>query len=64
MMLELFCLHFAELTQSIDLTLDITRCRIKERKESKSRRIGFNTEAFKQSEQVSEDTKVAVRALK
>lgn len=61
MMLELFCQHFAEFTQSLDLALNIARDKIKNYKEIKGRRIGFNTGIYKQSEQIPDSIQIAAK---
>lgn len=62
MMLNLFCRHFADLTQSLDLTLKLTQCKVNEHKNFKGRRIGFNTEFNQQPEHELGDVKVAAKA--
>ena len=62
MMLKLFSKHFQEMTESLDLTLDITKSKIKNHNERKSRRIGFTMDNYVQSEDNNESAQIAAKA--
>ena len=62
MMLKLFSKHFREMTESVDLTLDITKSKIKNHNERKSRRIGFTMDNYVQSEENNEPVQIAAKA--
>lgn len=46
MMLKLFSKHFEEMTESLDLTLHITKSKIKKHNERKRRKIGFTMDNY------------------
>lgn len=62
MMLKLFSKHFLEMTESVDLTVDITKLKIKNHNERKSRRIGFTMDNYVQSEENNESVQIAAKA--
>lgn len=62
MMLKLFSKHFQELTESVDLTLHITKSKIKNHNERNSRRIGFTMDNYVQSEDDNESVQIAAKA--
>ena len=59
MMLELFGKHFREMTESLDLTLDITKSKINNHNERKTCRIGFTLDNYLQSEDNNESAQIA-----
>ena len=62
MMLKLFSKHFQEITESLDLTLHITKSKIKNHNERKSRKIGFTMDNYVQSEDNPESVQIAAKA--
>ena len=62
MMLKLFSKHFQEITESLDLTLHITKSKIKNHNERKSRKIGFTMDNYVQSEDNIESVQIAAKA--
>jgi hypothetical protein len=58
MMLDLFGEHFAEMTETIDLTTEIVNYSIVEHKENCGRKIGFTTSCSDSKSEV----KVAAKA--
>ena len=62
MMLKLFSKHFQEITESLDLTLHITKSKIKNYNERKSRKIGFTMDNYVQSEDNTESVQIAAKA--
>lgn len=62
MMLKLFSKHFQEITESLDLTLHITKSKIKNHNERKSRKIGFTMDNYVQSEDNTESVQIAAKA--
>lgn len=62
MMLKLFSKHFQELTESVDLTLHITKSKIKNYNERNCRRIGFTMDNYVQSEDNNESVQIAAKA--
>ena len=50
------------MTESVDLTLDITKSKIKNHNEWKSRRIGFTMDNYVQSEENNESVQIAAKA--
>lgn len=62
MMLKLFSKHFQEMTESLDLALDITNSIIKKHIDRKSRRIGFTMDNIMPSEDKNESIQIAAKA--
>lgn len=58
MMLELFRAHFHDMTESLDLTINIVTDKIEEKKH-RTRRIGFFTQAEEQNNSESNALEVA-----
>lgn len=61
MLLNLFAIHFEELTDCLDEAADILSLKIEKNKKNQARRIGFNVESYKQQESQPNETQVAAK---